>query len=94
MLKIQEITRIVQETYKGVQYPVIEAIVIIDDNEEFPATEYFGTQSLGEAIIDDNGNPRDREALHIDENIYAYVPNDLHSKTNEEIKKYIENEIE
>lgn len=93
MLKITKIKDIYNTVYNGVEYPIIEAIVLIDDNENsFPVN--FGPESLGDKLIDDYGEAVSREAYMIDNTIYAYVPNDLHSKTHQEIKEWIEKEID
>lgn len=93
MIKIIRINDISEIKFQDVTYPVIEAEIIIDD-EEYPINESFGPESLGKALMDDNGNVRTREAYQIDLEIYAYVPDDLHAKTHQEIKEWIEKEID
>ncbi len=93
MLKINKIKDIFDTVFEGVSYPIIEAEVIIDDNDE-PITENFGPESLGDALVDEEGTPRNREAHMIDREIYAYVPDELHTKNHQEIKEWIEKEID
>lgn len=93
MIKITKIKDIYNTHYQDVAYPIIEAEVLFDD-DEVPITENFGPESLGDVLIDENGEARTREAHLIDREIYAYVPDDLHSKAHQEIKKWIEKEID
>ena len=92
MLKVKNIRSIWEQKYNGRIYPVIEAEVLIDD-DEIPQIEDFGPESLG-AVLCPDGAPKTREAYDIDNQIYAYVPNDLYTKSQEEIVAYIEREIE
>lgn len=93
MLKVNKITDIFDTEYNNVKYPIIEAEVLIDD-DDVPITENFGPESLGNALIDSDGIPYNREAYNIDGEMYAYVPDDLHKKSHEEIIAYIEKEID
>ena len=93
MIKIKKIKDIYDTQYLGVAYPIIEAEVRIDD-DEVPIIENFGPESLGDVLVDENGEARTREAHLIDREIYAYVPDDLHIKTHQEIKEWIEKEID
>lgn len=92
MIKILKIQDIYDTIYEGVSYPLIEAEVSIDDDE--PIIENFGSESLGKAIMNEDGEFPNREAYMIDREIYAYVPDDLHNKKHQEIKEWIEKEID
>lgn len=92
MLKIKSITSVWDALYDGVVYPVIDVLVCIDDSE-VPETLSFGPEALGTALCPD-GTPVSRCAREVDEEIYAYVPDDLHTRSHQEITSWIELEID
>lgn len=91
MLKIQKIN-FFDFDYKGEKYRFIEAEVIFDD-DDFTITENFAPDRLGNLLLKD-GKPVSHEAYIINNNIYAYVPDDLCQKAEAEIKKWIEKETD
>ena len=92
MLTVKRIVSIWKQKYNGTEYPVIEAEVIIDD-DDVSQIEDFGPESLGKALCPD-GTAHSREAYDIDCQIYAYVPDSLHHESHEDIIAYIEKEID
>lgn len=92
MLKVQEVTVFKME-YKGKEYPIIEAVVLID-KDDTPSTEHFASEELADRILDEDGNPKDRLDAITDECIYAYVPHHLHEKSEEEIADWIEKNLD
>ena len=92
MLKIQEVS-VYDIRYKDMCFPIIEAVMHIDGNDE-PCTDAFATNELGNLLLDENGDPKDREAKMIDDTIYAFVPDDLPLKTEQEIIDWIEKNID
>ena len=92
MLKIKSITSIWDALYNGVTYPVIDALTCIDDSD-VPEILSFGPEALGNALCPE-GTPTDRNAHEVDEEFYAYVPDDLHARSHQEIIDWIELEID
>lgn len=91
MLKIKEV-KVFDLEYQGKKFPVIEAVLHID-GDDVPSVENFAPEGLASLLLKD-GEPVSREACAIDWDIYAYVPDDLHEKSDKEIINFIEKEID
>lgn len=92
MLKVKSIQSIWDTLYEGVAYPVIDALVCIDDSD-VPETLSFGPESLNKALCP-VGEPVNETAEKLDQEFYAYVADNLHLKNHNEIADWIEKEIE
>lgn len=92
MLKIVNIRSVFDTIYEGASYTIIETEALVDDCH-VPEVLQFGSESLGKALCPD-GDPKDRTAHELDREIYAYVPDDLHTKDDDAIKAWIEKEID
>lgn len=61
-------------TFRSKEYPVRTFEVIIDGEEE---TIVIATESLSEAMLNDDGDTYDNEGYNLDNEIYFYVSDEI-----------------